>query len=106
MSLGNTFEYDTDKKLKKATYNGYTIKPKRDHGRHVPKDGPGWIISPEDDPIINAAPAAQWFTSVEQAQNAIDILILVDGDASKYHSFFEILLRMQGKRESKEQLTY
>lgn len=67
-------------------YRGYIIEPKKDFGPggylsegRIIRSG---FIAVKDD--CNAMPGATWFETVEEAMDAIDTLILVDGNADKF----------------------
>ena len=63
-------------------YRGFTIEPKRDFGpsgfyiggKFIKR---GYVVVKDG---CNAMPGATWFYTVEDAKNAIDILIDVGGD--------------------------
>ena len=73
-----------------AEYRGYSIKPKKDfgtqgfliEGKWVKK---GYVVVKDG---CNAMPGATWFRTVAEAEEAIDVLIAVDGDAEL---FWELL---------------
>jgi len=86
-------------------YRGFTVEPKRDFGptgfyikgRFVKL---GYVVVKDG---CNAMPGATWFGTIEDAKEAIDVLIDVGGDdiwnpaAGHAEKFWE---RMHARRES------
>ena len=67
-------------------YRGFTVEPKRDFGQSGFYIGGkfvkrGFVVTKGG---CNAMPGATWFLSVEDATQAIDTFIDVDGDADKF----------------------
>lgn len=89
-------------------YRGFTIEPKRDFGpsgfyiggRFVKR---GYVVVKER---CNAMPAATWFLTIEDAKQAIDVLIDVDGadiwkrPASYSDKFWECLAARRAESRS------
>lgn len=71
-------------------YRLFLIEPKRDFGPHgYLSDGKvikeGWVVT---DGMCNVMPGATWFSTVNEAEHAIDVLIAVRGSAEM---FWEIM---------------
>lgn len=79
-------------------YRGFEIKPKRDFG-----PGPGHFIRGQFvkrgwnvvKDFCNAMPAACWFETPKEAREAIDVLLRVKGDATR---FWEVMQPFPYKR--------
>jgi hypothetical protein len=90
-----------DAQMSELPYRGFMIKPKQDFGRFPHSIGGqvvahGFVVTKQG---ANVMPAAAWFSTITQAQEAIDLLIEADGDADL---FWELIRRRTKDTETTE----